>query len=419
MAADRSFAPRSVRLVVVGGPVLLGVVLALLAVTVLGSPLGVVLAAVLLVAAAGLAARAWPVAVVVEDDRIRVRNLIRRCEVAAPEIERVQADRVGGRIGRTGVVVGLVRPGGTVVRPLATLAVPGSAHQRAELSLVLRRWCDRNGVEDDLPHREYGDHSTRRDLLEAGEEVEVRAWVRRTDSRGWGGWEIGTLHLPAPRPATGDRPAPEARWTRDKRGDPLEILATPVTRPLQVRGAEKVVTRAARFPEEEYFGPDTTFLVVTTMRRTLEVGLQGDEADLVHTRIRQLDGEEPVPPEILARLERPAPEPATAAEAAGTPADEDEATPVEKAEEPTAETEAEEPTAETEAEEPTAETEADAAGEPTPTDGVDEPADGDDGSGGEAVDPPADADADVPAGAGAAELSPPAVPPMPAIEEAG
>ena len=297
MADPDVHAPASARVAVVGGLLVGGALVAvglfagvrLLAGDVAAAGSGV---AVLLVTL-GLVIRAWPTAVVLTDDQIVVRNPIRRRVIAADEVAELRADRRAGHLGPPGSQVAIVASDGRVVRSVASVALPGSAHERAELFLALRRWSAAHDVADGLPHREYGDRGTRHELLVSAEEVEVSAWMRRTDSRGWGDWEAGTLLLPSPGADAGGR----ARWTdRDPPSHPGTDTAAPRSRPVQLKDAEKVVVRAARFREEEFFGPDTSFLVITTLRRVLEIGLRPDEADLVLRRLRDIDGiESPAP----------------------------------------------------------------------------------------------------------------------------
>ncbi len=283
-------APAAVRVLVVGGLLVGGLSAAAVALVVLGASAGAaagaVVAIVLALATLTLAARAWGVSLVLEGDELVVRNPIRRTRFGAGEVAELRADRYAGRLGKPGSQVAVVGGDGRSVRSVASLAAPFSGHERAELFLALRRWSAAHEVTDGLPHREYGDDRTRRLLLEGDEEVEVQAWVRRTDSRGWGGWEPGTLSLP-------DLPAGRsARWTPD-----VPTRSAPAVtgggakrgRTVQLRDAEKVVVRPARFTEEQFFGPGTSFIVITTLRRTVEVALRPDEAEPALARLRAID----------------------------------------------------------------------------------------------------------------------------------
>ncbi len=289
--ADRdAHAPTAVRVLVVGGPLVGGFLVAGAALLVLN---GLVGAAAGAGAAIGLAlatlvvvVRAWGVSLVLDRDELVVRNPIRRTRFGAGDVAELRADRWAGRLGKPGSEVAVVGADGRAVRAVASLAAPFSGHDRAELFLALRRWSAAHEVTDGLPHREYGDDRTRRQLLEGDEEVEVQAWVRRTDSRGWGGWEPGTLLLPGV-PANRS-----ARWagTGTARSAPTGTDGASRGRTVQLRDAEKVVVRSARFTEEQFFGPNTSFLVITTLRRTVEVGLRPDEAEPVLARLRAIDG---------------------------------------------------------------------------------------------------------------------------------
>lgn len=253
----------------------------------MGPAVGAGLAAVVLLLGVAVAVRSWPVELGVSDDELSVRNPLRQIVVSRPDVRELRAERLAGRFGSPGTEVGIVCSDGRVVRVVASLAVPGTAHNRAVMFLALRRWSSANGVPDGLPHREYGDAVTRRSLLGSSEEVEVDAYVRRTDSRGWGGWEQGHLVIPS-LPTKG-----AARWFSHVHQPVAVALGSPPRSfPIELRGADKVSVRPARFAAEAFFGDDTSFLVVTTIRRVLELALRAEEADLVLGRLRQMDGED-------------------------------------------------------------------------------------------------------------------------------
>lgn len=296
MADRNAHAPAAVRVLVVAGLLASGLLVATALLVGLGALVGpgagAGAAIVLVLATLALAVRAWGVSLVLDGDELVVRNPIRRTRFGAGEVAEIRADRWAGRLGKPGSQVAVVGDDGRSVRSVASLAAPFSGHERAELFLALRRWSVAHQVTDGLPHREYGDNRTRREMLEGDEEVEVQAWVRRTDSRGWDGWESGTLSLP-------DLPAGRsARWTPDVAAGSASAVTGGAkrSRTVQLRDAEKVVVRPARFTEEQFFGSGTSFLVITTLRRTVEVALRPDEAEPVLTRLRAIDGI-PVPTE--------------------------------------------------------------------------------------------------------------------------
>lgn len=273
-------APVGARLFLAGPVLVAGATVAIIG-RLVGGPAGLVVTTLAIVLAGTAGALCWRTALVLETGQLLVRNPFRARRLAASDVVELRPERLAGVLGPLGTEVGVVRPGGAVVRVAATLSLAsaGRGRARAALFLALRRWAAAHQVPDRLPRHEFATSATRHDLLTGGEEVEVRARMRRTDARGWGDWDTGRMALPAV--GSGER----SRWLAD---DAYGALAQQ-GRPVELSGADKVAQRGVRFPEEAFFGKTTGFLVITMVRRTVELAFPEDEAGLVLARLRQLE----------------------------------------------------------------------------------------------------------------------------------
>ncbi len=286
LARRERHAPLAARLLL-AGPVILGGAALVIVGLAIGGRAGLIVSGLAVAAAGTVVVLCMRTALVIEGGELVARNPFRSRRLAASDVVELRPERLAGLLGPLGTEVGVVRRGGAVIRVAATLSLVGTGRgaARAGLFLALRRWAVAHAVPDRLPRHEFATAGTRHDLLTGGEEVEVRGRMRRTDARGWDDWDTGRLVLPAvgsSQPST---------WVSDEAHG--EAHVEPARgRPVDLIGAEKVARRGVRFPEEAFFGKNTGFLVITLVRRTVELAFPEEEADLVLARLRQLEGHE-------------------------------------------------------------------------------------------------------------------------------
>lgn len=221
-----------------------------------------------------LVVRAARAAVVIDEERLVIRNPIRTHRIAAGDVDRIE------RSDRRRSPVRVV----TTDRTVTVVSTLGAGEgELAPLFLALRRWSATNRVLDELDRIEFRNPRTRRQLIGSGEEVGVPGRLRRTSSRGWGPWHEGWLRL-----LPGEEPS-HASWSPD---DPtsVDLVADRGDRPVPLADPTRVELRPVRFREEAFYGLDAEVIVFGTHRRTVEVAVAPEETDAVLSRLRALGG---------------------------------------------------------------------------------------------------------------------------------